>query len=451
MIKHVIVSVTVLFIFTASLSAGTYSGGSGSLASPYLISAAADMNELGSKPGDWDSYFLMTDDIDMADYNAAQFDVIGTYAVPFSGVFDGNGHDISNFNYVSNELDDIGLFGYVESNSINAEISNLTLINPNIDVPDAFSVGALVGSLEDGTVSNCAVRSGRITGSFEVGGLVGFNNDVISSCFADATVSGDSAVGGLAGSNDDGSGSGSISNSIAVGVVLGIEYVGGLAGGNAGIISRCYSAADVEGQERIGGLSGDNDQGLISNSCALGDVTGDPLGDGDIGGLVGFNYVGLISRCYAAGRVTGNGDVGGLVGNHWFGDYTKSFWDSDINHDVDGIGNDAAANPDIIDESTANMKTAATFSGAGWDFATPIWKITCAGINYPKLDWMQAYAGDITCPDGVDFDDFAILSGQWLLEGPALSADIAPAPDGDEIVDFLDFQAMAENWLQGIY
>lgn len=49
----------------------------------------------------------------------------------------------------------------------------------------------------------------------------------------------------------------------------------------------------------------------------------------------------------------------------------------------------------------------------------------------------------------VNKDDLLIFVSQWL-EFSAYSADIAPAPDGDGIVDILDFAAFARDWLDGI-
>ena len=48
----------------------------------------------------------------------------------------------------------------------------------------------------------------------------------------------------------------------------------------------------------------------------------------------------------------------------------------------------------------------------------------------------------------VDYDDLADFAEQWLKTGASyLIADIAPAPAGDEIVNWLDFAVLAEEWL----
>ncbi|MHC4657691.1 MAG: FG-GAP repeat protein [Planctomycetota bacterium] len=48
----------------------------------------------------------------------------------------------------------------------------------------------------------------------------------------------------------------------------------------------------------------------------------------------------------------------------------------------------------------------------------------------------------------VDFNDFAILAGQWFQAPGEPSADIAPSPTRDGIVDWLDLKVLAEQWLQ---
>ncbi|MCJ7693633.1 MAG: hypothetical protein MUO22_09495, partial [Sedimentisphaerales bacterium] len=50
----------------------------------------------------------------------------------------------------------------------------------------------------------------------------------------------------------------------------------------------------------------------------------------------------------------------------------------------------------------------------------------------------------------VDWADLAVLVDQWLQSSGTPSADIAPLPDGDGTVNFLDFAVQADNWLEGL-
>ena len=48
--------------------------------------------------------------------------------------------------------------------------------------------------------------------------------------------------------------------------------------------------------------------------------------------------------------------------------------------------------------------------------------------------------------DKVGYDDLSLLANYWLQNEP--SVDIAPEPDGDGIVNFLDFGVIGENWMR---
>ena len=291
------------------------------------------MNEIGANPGDWGSYFLLTADIDLGAYTGTSFNIIGiNYDYPFTGVFDGNGHTISNFTYKSTGTSFIGLFGYV--NDPNAEIKNLGLIDPNVNAGTGDTVGSLVGLLSDGaTIANCYVEGGNVAGDYDVGGLTGVIADLdnrVINCYATCNVSGNERVGGLVGSNG-----GDIYRSYSAGSVVGTTYVGGLAGANiagfagAATIFNCFSSGDVSGNEVVGGLVGHNLQSAV------------------------------IRKCYSYGMISGTAYVGGLVG---LNDNLApdSFWDietSDCNSSDGGTG-----------KTTAEMQTQSTFTDAGWDF-----------------------------------------------------------------------------------
>ncbi len=55
---------------------------------------------------------------------------------------------------------------------------------------------------------------------------------------------------------------------------------------------------------------------------------------------------------------------------------------------------------------------------------------------------------DITSEGDVNFEDLKVLAEQWLQPPGTPSADLAPQPNGDNIVNFLDFAKLAENWMK---
>ena len=101
--------VVFVMYFLASFAHG-YTG-SGTEGAPYLITSAADMNEIGTHTGHWGSYFKLTTDIDLVGYTGTSFNIIGNSSTKFTGVFDGNGHTIANFTYGSSTRDFTGIFG----------------------------------------------------------------------------------------------------------------------------------------------------------------------------------------------------------------------------------------------------------------------------------------------------------------------------------------------------
>ena len=242
----------------------------------------------------------------------------------FTGAFDGLGHTISNLTINRPLTNNVGLFGCV----VSATISNLGLVG------------------------------GSVTGSYFVGGLMGY-------------------------------------------------------GGNSAV-RNSYATGAVTGAGNVGGLVGLSSESLISNSYATGSVTGGNYSM-YVGGLVGQQYSislpSLINNSYATGLVTaGSGSIlfGGLVGsNDGDSTVTHSFYDSTVNPSLRGLGNAADSVGSVQGMGTTDMKVQANFTSAtvangsanpGWDFTTtPVWKIT-AGKNggYPYLAWSEAYVSSNT-------------------------------------------------------
>ena len=480
-----------------------YGGGSGTENDPYLIFTAEQLNNIGLPACDWDMHFKLMADIDLSAYSDTAFNIIGNGAIEFSGVFGGNGYTVSNFTFSSTGVDSVGFFGYVGEN---AEIKDLGLIDPNVDGGTAIYVGGLAGTAY-GTIANCWIEGGTVFGGVGgggvstlpyggVGGLVGYAYGTISDCRVDGgTVSGsDSRIGGLVGRNSGlitkssasasvvangrhigglvGRNEGTISNCYSTGSVSGGQFeIGGLVGFNwDSTIRNCYSTATVSGEVRVGGLVGQG-SGTISKCYATGSVsgrfavgglvggavsmitncysTGSVSGTERVGGLVGSNgngVVGTLTNCYSTGSVSGEEDVGGLVGFHQGRTVMSCFWDTETSGQTTSDGG--------MGLTTAQMQDPSTFiTFGGWDFfgestngTEDIWRLCSAGTNYPKLTW-QFPLSDFVCPDGVDMNDLEILTQAWLTDDSAI--DIAP-PGGDGIVNFLDFAALANNWLAGL-
>jgi hypothetical protein len=363
------------------------------------------MQAIGADSNDWDECFRLMVDIDLGSYTGDEFNLIGeSLSNPFTGVFDGNGHTISNFTYTSKGASYIGLFGYVWR----GQIKGIGLIDPNLDAGTGEYVGSLVGEIREGTVTNCYVEDGSVSGHGKIGGLWGWSwISTITNCYSTTSVSGDSFVGGLAGIISYGS----ITNCYSTGDVSGNWFVGGLAGGNFGNISDCYATGSVSGDDTVGGLVGGN------------------------GNLI---FEGTITNCYSAAPVTGTTNVGGLVGLNLVM-VSTSFWDvntSGLDYSDGGVG-----------KTTVEMQTESTFTSAGWDFIN-VWAI-CEQTNCPKLLW-QIPLGDFLCPDGVNFFDFSFFAGHWAEDNCGASNDC----DGTDLnlsgtVEINDLGIFIDNCLRG--
>jgi len=396
-----------------------YSGGEGTSEAPYWICHSWEMQTLGANSGDWDKHFKLMADLDLGGYTGTQFNLIGTWPKPFFvGTFDGNGHKIHNFTYKTDTVKSgVGLFGAAGSPYTQAEIKNLTLVEPNVDAGPGGDAGAIVGLwYQDGVLSGCAVIGGSIKGSSNVGGLIGWNQSCnIEKCCSLANVSGTAAgraanpVGGLIGVNNWGV----ISECYSGGSVASDgNIVGGLAGWNGATVTNCYSTAVVSGVEMVGGLVGYNS----SSEC-------------------------VISKCYAAGSVSGTGVyVAGLT-PFASGALTDCFWDTQTSgrpEPAPGTG-----------LPTEQMQMQSTFTDAGWDFIQEtangykdVWRLCNEGSEYPKLAW-EYMTGDFVCPDGVELNDLEEFAQQWLLK--KLKADV-DSDGGNRTVDFLDWVVFASAW-----
>ena len=138
--------------------------GSGTESDPYLIQSAAELARLAQKVNNGESFegmfFELTTDIDLARIEWTSIGTIDKKAkkiwiftsevyyenpVPFSGIFNGNGHTISNM-YIEASEEGTGLFGCV-----NGVISNLSITDSSISIVDSpVSVGLVTGYLYDG-------------------------------------------------------------------------------------------------------------------------------------------------------------------------------------------------------------------------------------------------------------------------------------------------------------
>jgi hypothetical protein len=345
------------------------------------------------------SYLLMNDldsttagYVDLASETAnggRGWEPLGTSDYGFTGNFNGQGHEVRDLFINRPGQDYAGLFARV---SWTDPIENVGLIENvgvfQADVTGGSEVGVLVGH-HAGIVNNSYSTCSVTIGGFYVGGLVGYNGGgSVSNSHSSGNVTGIYYVGGLVG-HIEGARTvreGNVRNCYSTSSVTGDTRVGGLVGSTFGDVrvGDSYFAGSVTGRRWVGGLVAENYGGNVSDSYSTGNVTG----KGYAGCLVGLNLWGTISRCYSTGTVSGDGAVGGLVGDNSEGTVNNSFWDTQTS----GQPTSAAG----IGKTTAEMKSIATFSGAGWKILAVAnsgtrnrsctWNVV-DGQTYPFLSW----------------------------------------------------------------
>lgn len=237
------------------------------------------------------------------------FNGIGSADQPFTGMFDGQGHTISHVTVNAPEGENAGFFNVIKG----ATIRNLKLVD--VEITGKTNVGGLAGStwvqLDSSDLSKnvanliggCSV-SGTVTGTKNVGGLVGLNEgktdpqtlfsiaSAVDKCAASVTVNGKEMTGGLVGKNG-----GTITKSSSGGTVKGDTTTGGLVGDSSGDIYDSHTSCTVAGSSHTGGFVGFSD-GAVKNCYSIGGVSGTDYTGG---------FAGVISRAenvVSAGQVT---------------------------------------------------------------------------------------------------------------------------------------------------
>ena len=337
--------------------------GSGTKLNPYLITSASDLALLAKKEttsrssGSADpyngKYFKLTKNIDLnnIEWTPIASNFAANYTKPFTAIFDGNNHLISNLYIDKPNGVSYGLFGALGANGM---IKNLNLSG---SVKAYSRVASLVSCLNATTsvVDNChiygtAYCTGNKSNSQYIGAITGVNKGNITNCSNHAHIdSSYGGVGGIAGANQ-----GSINNCDNYGQITlsssqtGIGGIVGLASGSDTCeITNCNNYAPFTALSSLtGGIIGStNKKGanilncnnfgrFISSATSVGGICGtlDSL-SAEIkgcknfgyyesyaqynGGIVGHVHPGLVTNCvnYGDFNVSQEKYNGGCIGS----------------------------------------------------------------------------------------------------------------------------------------
>ena len=410
-------------------------------ASPYVIDSNAELELLRDDTTYWDDNFILGADLSLS--QCSWDSGIGDSETPFTGVFDGNEHAISDLmvsvsgDFSSQPNDGVaGLFGWIGSGGEIRDLAVSGSVEARVDGSQVFAGGvagrAIEADLVNVSFEGTVIASGLTDnpGSNEhpyAGGILGQGLDVrLGEVNADVSVEAVGywrpSAGGLVGSFDRSSPSvvAHIVESWAVGTVLSDGFdqssAGGLVGASGDIqISNSYALVDVTAGDAIepaaGGVVGYGRADLV-DTFAQGVIRSPRF----VGGLVGWaiqddSGVDVIENSYFTGVLDDSGaaslSVGGIAGhvNTQVNDAFQapnSFWDTSTTGIPVAAGTgeyifDPTPVPSPVPVSGAQgapqdqMRSVSTFAVAGWNIVAGFgvgatWSI-CAGFSagYPYL------------------------------------------------------------------
>ena len=293
-------------------SAASWTQGSGTSSSPYLIESAQNLAYLAEMVNGGvnqysGKYFKLTTNIDLNNLAWTPIGDYNTTSAVFKGRFDGDNHSITKLKVSSSKYG--GLFGKIGS----CTISNL---NVGGTVYSGIYGGGIAGLADNSTFKNCtnnaSVTVRSISGACWAGGLVGYvsSTTTIEDCKNVGAVKADYGAGGTS------------------------SYSGGLVGysynnititscNNTGSVVSYYSGASNQ-YCCAGGLLGEVNSGSNGGTCTIvncyntGSVTSNKFSGGLFGGNYGGYYSGTrmpsVTNCYNRGSVTATDQIAAGIG-----------------------------------------------------------------------------------------------------------------------------------------
>ncbi len=226
----IIYKLAILGLAFMGFQAHGFSGGTGSVGNPYLVSTKAELNDIRNYPK---SHFALANDIvfEVADFDSGgAFYNSGAGWVPIAshrGSLHGRGFTIQNL--VVRGGDKSGLFGEF----LGTSIDSLGLVN--VDVSGHQYVGGIAGYNESASISQSYV-TGKISATFFYSGaILGMNKyGAVNNCYSTAQVtSTTNYAGGLVGMNNS-----TVQNSFTAGLVSGYHTsTGAIVGYNYGSLN----------------------------------------------------------------------------------------------------------------------------------------------------------------------------------------------------------------------
>ena len=218
--------------------------GSGTEASPYIISSIENLYWMNENKNDWDKHYQQTANINASstrNWNKNKgWKPIGDIYDYFKGDYNGQGHIIDSL-YINRPTEDyIGFFGQCDNtwSTYTTYVSNLGLTN--VDITGHDRVGGMFGQIHYSYMTN-SYTTGNVSGNNQVGGFIGVQSQTIRNCFSHCNVNGNTQVGGFAGYHWSSS-----YDCYSTGKVTGTG-IGGFCENGSGSTSHCFWDIETSG------------------------------------------------------------------------------------------------------------------------------------------------------------------------------------------------------------
>lgn len=287
------------------------SGGDGSSESPFLITTAEELkwyaNYVNGESGDnvvhTTACAQLVKDIDLSTVcgeGKGNWTPIAKYGIykfngeyHFDGVFDGNGHTISNLYINDKNGSNLGLFGYVNPTTEKTSVKNLKMAS--VQIVGKTDIAAVCASGYNATFENIEVISGSITGFSDIYGISGCRGSV-KNCInrADVTAGSYNVAGVISTIQDEASNCSNYGK-----ITTGTGWAGGIAGGSDGMttILNCANYGEIHVTGTVN-----------STDCAVGGLLGSPW-NLEISNCANFGNIYLTEQSEFVGTIVGTSQL----------------------------------------------------------------------------------------------------------------------------------------------
>ena len=319
--------------------AESYNGGDGTLENPYQIATPQQLALLAQQTNDGtggNACYILTEDICLnGEDDNINWTPIGYYNLrsdykSFSGVFDGNGHTISNL-YIDNinNLNSLGLFGLAR----NAVIKNTIISDATITSQNSVRAGMIAAFANNTDVLNCTA-DGMIHANGTLGGIIGSCTGVtdttfVANCVNNAVFENTPQTGGIIGHCESKASSAVVIENCINYSNISSWWAGGIASKIYGkvVVKKCENYGTIQSVQAGGGVVGQI--GLHSSylsDCLVEDCINHEGADVisyASGGIVGRSGMAIVTRCVNNALITGHiegdtlwaiGIAGGITG-----------------------------------------------------------------------------------------------------------------------------------------